>query len=225
MMGIEDPVGKNITWEEGSRQIIGVVKDFHYGSLHNKVEPLIIRFDATGNNVLVKIKAGMEKTTLEAIKKYQAQFAPKYPFEFTFLDEKYQAMYESESRIAALSNYVAVLAILISCLGLFGLAAFTAERRRKEIGIRKVLGSSELGIISLLSGEFTKMVLLSILIALPVSYLLASSWLNSFAESIAIEWGYFALAGLLALLVSWITVGTQAIKAARMNPIQTLRDE
>jgi ABC-type antimicrobial peptide transport system permease subunit len=225
MMGIENPVGKSIGWEEGSRQIIGVVKDFHYGSLHNKIEPLIFRFEATGNNILVKIKAGTEKTTLEKLKQYHAEFIPKYPFEFTFLDEKYQAMYESEVRVAALSNYVAVLAILISCLGLFGLASFTAQRRRKEIGIRKVLGSSVFGIVSLLSGEFTKMVVLAILIALPISYLLVSSWLNNFAESIAMEWWYFALAGLLALLISWMTVGAQAIKAARINPIQTLRDE
>jgi hypothetical protein len=225
MMGIENPVGKSIGWEEGKRQIIGVVKDFHYGSLHNKIEPLIIRFDATGNNILVKMNAGTEKTTLARIKKFHAEFLPKYPFEFTFLDEKYQKLYESESRVAALSNYVAVLAILISCLGLFGLASFTAERRRKEIGIRKVLGSSEFGIVTLLSGEFTKMVFLAILIGLPVSYLVASNWLNNFAERIDIEWWYFALAGLLALLVSWLTVGTQAIKAARINPIQTLRDE
>jgi ABC-type antimicrobial peptide transport system permease subunit len=225
MMGLENPVGKSIGWEEGKRQIIGVVKDFHYGSLHNKIEPLIFRFDATGNNILVKIKAGTEKTTLERIKKFQAQFLPKHPFEFTFLDEDYQKLYESESRIAALSHYVAVLAILISCLGLFGLASFTAERRRKEIGIRKVLGSSQFGIVSLLSGEFTRMVLISIIIGLPVSYLIASSWLNNFAERIAIEWWYFALAGLLALLISWLTLGTQAIKAARTNPILTLRDE
>ena len=225
MMGIENPVGKSIQWEEGSRQIIGVVKDFHYGSLHNKVEPLIIRFDATGNNVLVKIKAGMEKTTLAGLEKFHSQFLPKYAFEFTFMDEKYQAMYESENKVAALSNYVAILAILLSCLGLFGLASFTAERRRKEIGIRKVLGSSELGIVSLLSGEFTRMVLLAIVIALPVSYLMATSWLNNFAESIAIEWWYFALAALMALLISWMTVGMQAIKAARVNPVKSLKDE
>jgi ABC-type antimicrobial peptide transport system permease subunit len=225
MMGLENPVGKSIGWEEGKRQIIGVVKDFHYGSLHNKIEPLILRLDPTGNNILVKIKAGMEKTTLEQLMKYQAQFVPKYPFEFTFLDENYQAMYESESRVAALSNYVAILAILISCLGLFGLASFTAERRRKEIGIRKVLGSSQFGIVTLLSGEFTKMVFLSILIGLPVSYLIASSWLANFADHIDIEWWYFALAGLAALLISWLTVGSQAIKAAKINPIQNLREE
>jgi predicted permease len=225
MMGIENPVGKSIQWEKGSREIIGVVKDFHYGSLHNKVEPLIFRFDLNGGNILVKIKAGMEKTALEGLKKFQREFLPKYPFEFTFLDEDYQKLYESESRVAALSNYFAALAIVISCLGLFGLATFTAERRRKEIGIRKVLGSSEFGIVTLLSGEFTKMVFLAILIALPLSYLVASSWLGNFAESITLEWWYFALAGLLALLISWLTVGTQAIKAARINPIQILRDE
>jgi ABC-type antimicrobial peptide transport system permease subunit len=174
---------------------------------------------------MVKLKAGMEKSAIEGLKKFHAGFLPKYPFEFTFMDENYQALYESESRVATLSNYFAALAILISCLGLFGLASFTAERRRKEIGIRKVLGSSEFGIIALLSGEFTKLVFLAILIALPVSYLIASRWLGNFAESIDIEWGYFASVSLLAVLISWITVGTQAIKAAKINPIHYLRDE
>jgi ABC-type antimicrobial peptide transport system permease subunit len=225
MMGIENPVGKNIQFGNENKQIVGVVKDFHYGSLHNKVEPLIFRFDPNGSNIMVKLKAGMEKAAIEGLKKFHAGFLPKYPFEFTFMDENYQALYESESRVATLSNYFAALAILISCLGLFGLASFTAERRRKEIGIRKVLGSSEFGIIALLSGEFTKLVFLAILIALPVSYLIASRWLGNFAESIDIEWGYFASVSLLAVLISWITVGTQAIKAAKINPIHYLRDE
>ncbi len=225
MMDLEDPVGKSIGWEEGSRQIIGVVKDFHYGSLHNKIEPLIIRFDATGNNVLVKIKAGMEKTTLERLEKYQREFLPQYPFEYTFLNEKYQAQYESESRVAALSNYFAGLAILISCLGLFGLATFTAERRRKEIGVRKVLGASRFNIVYLLSSDFTKLVLVAISLSLPVSYLMVKHWLNNFEYRIDLHWWYFAGAGLAALLIAWLTVSTQAVKAASMNPAHSLKDE
>jgi hypothetical protein len=225
MMGIEDPVGKSIGWEEGTRQIIGVVKDFHYGSLHNKIEPLILRFEATGNNVLVKIKAGMEKSTLERLEKYQREFLPQYPFEFTFLDEKYQAMYESESRVAALSNYFAGLAIIISCLGLFGLATFTAERRRKEIGVRKVLGASRLSIVYLLSSDFTRLVAVAICISLPLSYLVVTKWLQNFEYRITLEWWYFAGVGLTALLIAWLTVSTQAVNAATVNPVQSLKDE
>jgi ABC-type antimicrobial peptide transport system permease subunit len=225
MMGIKNPVGKSIAWENGSRQIIGVVKDFHYGSLREKVEPLIFRFDPTGSTMLVKIKAGAERTTLERIQKFQRGFLPRYPFEFAFLDQKYQALYASESRVAVLSNYFAVLAILISCLGLLGLAAFTAQRRRKEIGIRKVLGASEAGIAFSLSGEFTRLVLLAVVLALPVSYLLARKWLDSFAYRIELSWWYFAGAGGLALLVAWLTVGTQALNAARTNPVTVLNNE
>lgn len=142
MMGLKHPVGTSIQWEDKSRQIIGVVKDFHYGSLHDKVDPLIFRFNPNGETIMVKINAGMEKNTLEKLKEFHHEFLPLYPFEFTFMDDDYAALYKSESRVAVLSNYVAALSILISCLGLFGLAAFTAERRRKEIGVRKVLGST-----------------------------------------------------------------------------------
>ncbi len=225
MMGITDPVGKSIAWENSSRQIIGVVKDFHYGSLHEKVEPLIFRFDPTGGTIMVKIKAGMEKNALEGIKRFHRQFLPRHPFAYTFMDADYQALYESESRVAALSNYFAVLAILISCLGLLGLAAFTAQRRRKEISIRKVLGASQARIAFLLSGEFTRLVLVAVIIALPVSYGLARKWLAGFAYRIDLTWWYFAGAGLLALLVAWLTVGVQAINAARANPVKALNSE
>jgi predicted permease len=225
LMGIKNPVGKSIAWENHSRQIIGIVKDFHYGSLHQKVEPLIFRFDPTGGTVLVKMKAGTETATLEDIQKLQRDFLPRYPFEFAFLDQKYQALYAAESRVATLSNYFAVLAILISCLGLLGLAAFTAQRRRKEIGIRKVLGASQVGIAFSLSGEFTRLVLLAVVIALPVSYLLARRWLESFAYRMELTWWLFAGAGLLALLIAWLTVAWQAVNAARINPVKVLGND
>jgi ABC-type lipoprotein release transport system permease subunit len=225
MMGIANPVGKSIAWENSSRQIIGVVKDFHYGSLHEKVEPLIFRFDPTGGTIMVKIKAGTEKTALAGLKQFHAQFLPRHPFAFTFMDADYQALYESESKTAALSNYFAVLAILISCLGLLGLAAFTAQRRRKEISIRKVLGASQAGIAFLLSGEFTRLVLVAVVIALPVSYFLARKWLESFAYRIDLVWWHFAGAGLLAVLIAWLTVVGQAVNAARTNPVKALNQE
>ena len=177
------------------------------------------------NTVVVKIQAGEERETITRLEKLYDKFNPGVPFEFRFLDEEYQAHYISEQRVANLSKHFSVIAILISCLGLFGLAAFTAERRIKEIGIRKILGSTNWGIVQLLSGDFTKMVLIAIVIALPISYFIVKNWLESFAYRIDLEWWYFASAGLLALLIAWLTVGFQTVKAARVNPVECLQDE
>ncbi|HET9435194.1 MAG TPA: FtsX-like permease family protein, partial [Chitinophagaceae bacterium] len=131
----------------------------------------------------------------------------------------------SENKVAVLSKYFAVIAIIISCLGLFGLAAFTAQRRQKEIGIRKILGATEAGIVSLLSTDFTKMILIAIAIALPVSYFVALEWLERFAYRIELEWWFFVGAGVTALLIAWITIGMQTIKAAHINPAECVRNE
>ncbi len=224
LMALPKPVGTTIDMN-GRSQIIGVVKDFHYGSLHNAVEPLIFRFDPTGRNVMVKIKAGSERETVKQLKKFYNDFLPNYAFDFTFLDADYQALYDAESRVATLSNYFAGLAILISCLGLFGLAAFTAERRRKEIGVRKVLGASSWSIVYLLSSDFTKLVGLAICVSLPISYLLVQKWLANFESRIDLHWGYFLGAGFVALVIAWLTVGLQAVKAAAINPAHSLKDE
>lgn len=225
MMGLENPIGKALDFGETTREIIGVVKDFHYGSIHAPIEPLILRFRNFGTDIMVRIQAGTERTTIKEIEKIFQVFHPNVPFRYSFLDEDYQALYESEQRIASLALYSACLAILISCLGLFGLATFTAERRRKEIGIRKVLGASEWSIVRLLSGGFSKMVLLAILIAVPISYLMAQRWLESFAYKIGLEWWFFALAAVLALLIAWLTVSVQTFRAAQANPIEGLRRE
>jgi ABC-type antimicrobial peptide transport system permease subunit len=174
---------------------------------------------------MVKLPAGKEKETIERLEQFYKNFNPGFSFDYKFLDQEYQAQYNAEKRVAALSKYFAGLAILISCLGLFGLAAFTAERRFKEIGIRKVLGSSVFGIVWLLSSDFTKIVFVSILIALPISYFITKHWLDSFAFKIELKWWYFIGAGLTSLLIAWLTVGTQAIKAARINPTQCLHNE
>ena len=174
---------------------------------------------------MVRIKTGMEKEALERLKVFYQSFNPGFSFDYKFLNKDYQALYSSEERVSVLSRYFAGMAIIISCLGLFGLSTFTAVRRRKEIGIRKVLGSSEFKIIYLLSGDFTKLVFTAILIALPISYFLIKNWLNSFAYRIYLNPWYFLSAGIITLLIAWITVGTQAFKAARINPSQCLRDE
>ncbi|MFK7774154.1 MAG: ABC transporter permease [Saprospiraceae bacterium] len=223
-MEIENPIGQKISMNGGS-EIIGVVKNFHYGSLHNELEPLIFRFDSHGGNIMLKIKAGTETITIDKIKKIHQEFLPAYSFEFTFLDDEYQALYEAETKVSTLSKYFAGLAILISCLGLFGLAMFTAERRKKEIGIRKVLGSSVFEIVKMLTSDFTKTVIIAICISIPISYLIAQSWLDNFAYNITLTWWLFFIPALLVLFIAWATVGLQTIKAASANPVQSLKDE
>ena len=226
-MSMEDPIGKTITlWGENKLEIIGVVKDFHFQSLHNEVKPLF--FILTPENtwhIMARIQAGTEKQTLAELKAYYEDFNPGFAFEYNFMDETYKTHYEAEQRVSTLSRFFAGMAIVISCLGLFGLASFTAERRQKEIGIRKVLGSSVLNIVYLLSSDFTKLVGFSILLALPVSYYLISDWLDQFAFRISLEIWFFVGAGLLSLIIAWLTVGSQALRAAHVNPAECLRDE
>lgn len=225
MMGFRDPVGKTIQDGQQEKQIIGVVKDFQYGSLHHQISPVFFRYSSKGSDVMVKIQSGSEKNTIERLTEVYAKFHPGYPFEFTFLDTDYRQLYDSENKIAVLSKYFAGIAIIISCLGLFGLAAFTAQRRQKEIGIRKILGATEAGIVNLLSTDFTKMILIAIAFALPVSYFAALKWLENFAYRIELEWWFFAGAGVTVLLIAWITIGMQTLKSARTNPAECIRNE
>lgn len=225
-MGITDPIGKVVKLWGEEREIIGVVKDFNFESLHEEVKPVVIWLAPwRTSNIAVKVKAGRERETIDQLQSLFQTFYPGFPFDYQFLDQQYQQQYIAEQRVSTLSKYFAGLAILISCLGLFGLSAFTAERRLKEIGIRKVLGASVFGIVRLLSGDFTKMVLVAIMLALPISYFIAKNWLQDFAFSIDLAWWYFAGAGLVALLIAWLSVGFQTFKAARVNPVKCLKDE
>ena len=174
---------------------------------------------------MVRLEAGREKEGLDEIARLVSSFNPGFPFEYEFLDDNYKALYASEQRIGTLSKYFSSLAILISCLGLFGLALFTAERRRKEISIRKVLGQTVTQVTVMLSSEFAKLVMISIVIALPISYLLAHDWLLGFAYHIPLKIWYFIGAGLVALALALITVGSQAVQAANRNPVDGLREE
>src|SRR6185295_12559538 len=155
-------------------------KNFNFESLHEKVKPCFFQVYPVMFNFVVKVQGGTEQSTIQQIQKLHDTFASGFPFDYKFLDENYQRLYLSEQRVSVLSRYFAGIAILISCLGLFGLAAFTAERRLKEISIRKILGSSEFGIVYLLSSDFTKTVLASIVIALPISYFMTRHWLDGF---------------------------------------------
>jgi putative ABC transport system permease protein len=225
-MGLEDPIGKTVRFWGGDKKILGVAKDFHFKSLHEKVSPLIFMLEPEQTmKVMVKLEAGQEKEALDRLEAFYSEFNPGYTFDYSFLDQDYQAQYVAEQRVSSLSKYFAGFAILISCLGLFGLASFTAERRLKEIGVRKILGSSVWSIVLLLTSDFTKMVGAAILIALPISYYLTSTWLQDFAYSIDLTVWYFAGAGAVALIIAWITVGMQTLRAARVNPADCLRYE
>lgn len=224
-MGLKDPIGARVKLWGMDQVIVGVVKDYHYESLHEPNKPLFMRMDPDTYQIAVKLDASREREAIAAIEALHKKFNPKFAFSYRFLDEQYQSQYAAEERVSILSRYFAGLAILISCLGLFGLAAFTAERRTKEIGIRKVLGSSEWGIVYLLSSEFTRIVLIAVLIAMPVSYWAARSWLATFAFHTSLSVWFFVLAGVVALLIAWFTVSTQAFRAARVNPARCLNEQ
>jgi putative ABC transport system permease protein len=228
VMGFENAIGKRVKGN-GSLEIIGVVKDFHLESFHEEVKPQLFvmhrRKFAPPSLIMARIEAGKEKETLKRLDTFYKAYNPGFPLDYTFLDDDYLALYTSEQRVSTLSKYFAGLAILISCLGLFGLAAFTAQRRIKEIGIRKILGSSGLGIVRLLSSDFTKTILIAIMIALPLSYFITTKWLAGFAYRIDLEWWFFAGSGCLALLIALFTVALQTVRASRVNPTECLKHE
>ena len=226
-IGFKNAVGKTITWGNHRGRVIGVLKDFHFNSMHEAIEPLIMRLDENWNwgTILVRIKAGKTKEAIADLQKICKELNPKFPFTYQFSDLEYAKLYTSEAVVSKLANIFAFLAIFISCLGLFGLATFTAEQRTKEIGVRKVLGASVPNIISLLSTIFLKPVILAFFIAFPVAWYVMSNWLRSYAYKIDIGWWMFALAGLLTVCIAMLTVSYQSIKAAVANPVKSLRTE
>lgn len=226
-MGLENPIGQTITlWEEYDMQIIGVLKDFHYQSIHNEVSPAFFRLRPQyAWNTAVRLEGGKEVQAMADIQLLYESFNPGFIFEYEFLDKSYQELYSSELRVSALSSYFAGFAILISGLGLFGLASFTAERRIKEIGIRKVLGASVSNIVMMLSKDFTRLVGISILIALPISYYFMDKWLEDFAYKIDLSIWIFLGAAIASLAIAWLTVSSQALRAAHINPSKCLKDE
>ncbi|WP_422082905.1 ABC transporter permease [Ulvibacterium sp.] len=226
LMGLENPIGKRVSLENTNFEIVGVTEDFHFASLHEEIKPLffVLRPEWT-RTVMAKIKGGQEKLALGQLQDFYERYNPGLEFDYKFLDETYAAQYAAEQRVSILAKYFAGLAILISCLGLFGLATFNAERRRKEISIRKVLGQSATQVTLMLSSEFAKLVLIAMLIALPIAYILVGNWLSGFAYRIPLHIWYFLTAGSVALGVAMLTVGGQAIRAANHNPVEGLREE
>ena len=205
--------------------VIGVVKNFHFESLRQNIGALAMVLSANSGAASFRLSSTNLPALVRQIETKWKQVAPGQPFSYAFLEDSFDAMYRAEQRIGTIALTFAVLAILIACLGLFGLAAFMAEQRTKEIGVRKVLGASVFSIVGLLSKDFLRLVLIAILIASPIAWYAMSQWLKDFAYKIDIEWWYFALAGSLAVGIALLTVSFQSIKAALMNPVKSLRSE
>jgi len=227
LTGMEDPIGKKFTLWNISGPIIGVVKDYHFKSLHAKIEPLVLRmFHRNWNRyVIMRIRSDGITETLKSVENAYKKFHPGYPFEFQFLDEALDALYSSEKRTGRVFRYFMFLAIFISCLGLFGLASFMADQRTKEIGIRKVLGASVSGIFVMLLKEFVKWVLLASAISWPLAYYAMDRWLKNFAYRTDIALWIFLVSGILGLAAAFATVSYQSLKASVANPVDSLRYE
>lgn len=213
-----------MTFKDG--QIIGVVKDFHFKSLHQKIEPIVLELSSGAYNyVLARIRPENIPQTLEFLQETMRRFSPNYPFDYFFQDAYFESLYRSEERMRQIFGYFTFLAIFIACLGLFGLASFSAEQRTKEVGIRKVLGATVTSIVGLLSKDFLRLVLVAFVVAAPVAYLAMNRWLADFAYRIDIGWWVFLLAGGLAFVIAVLTVSTQAVRSAMTNPADSLRYE
>lgn len=224
-MGLEQAVGTQVAIGEEEYEIVGVTRDFHFESLHEQVRPTYFRLnDRWALKMAARITAGREQETLSRLESLYRSFQSGFPFQYTFLNEDYQQKYLAEKRVASLSRYFAGLAILISCLGLLGLSAYTAERRVREIGIRKVMGATAGNIIWLLSRDFTRLVFIAILLAVPLGFWATDSWLDTFAYHVSLQWWVFVLAAGVMLLITWLTVGVQTFKAARVSPVDCLQE-
>lgn len=227
LTALKEPIGQQVDFDGHYKPfIVGVLADFNFESLHNEIQPMFF-YPTTGdfNTITVKIAPEEVQTTLDQIKKSWDEMGLSENFSFTFLDQDINKRYEAEIRFLQVFTVLSILAILIACLGLFGLAAFSAEQRTKEIGIRKVLGATISGITTLLAQDFLKLILIALVIACPLAWYFMNQWLQDFAYHIDMQWWMFVVAGVLALGIAFLTIGFQSIKAALMNPVKSLRSE
>jgi putative ABC transport system permease protein len=224
---LDKPIGTPIRALDGhpAGRIIGVVKDFHYRSLHRKIEPLVLRYDPNNMWCMSVKMNGNLKDNLAALEKEWKKLAPDYPFSYQFVDETIERQYKAEQNTGVLIGSFALLAIVIACLGLLGLTAFMTEQRKKEIGVRKVLGASVSGIIVLLSKEFSRLVIIAFIIVVPLAWYVMNQWLADFAYQVQVGPFVFIGAGLIILVIAFASVFYQALKAAVVNPSETLRNE
>jgi len=224
----EQAVGKwiqNVMRDPGHRTIVGVVEDFNFESLKDQIAPMVISTGQDWRVAVIRLKPGHLRSTVDNIGKIYANAAPGFPFEYNFLDEQFNQHYKDEIRQGTILSIFSAIAIFIACLGLFGLASYTAVKRTKEIGVRKVLGSSVQNIVILLSKDLLKPVLLGTVMVIPIGYFIMIKWLQGFAYRISIHWWMFAVSALAAILIAMITVSSQAVKAALASPVKSLKTE
>jgi putative ABC transport system permease protein len=229
-MNIEGPGSEWIDFMNTKGRIIGVVENFHFRHLSSEIKPIILtihpqNYDYFLNYVAVKINSDNIPETLAYVKHIFARFAPDFPFDYQFVDQVFDQLYRTETRLKEIFNYFTLFAIFISCLGLFGLSSFLSGQRTKEVGIRKVLGASILQVIFLQTKEFTKWILIANLVAWPASYYALHLWFQNYAYHISLSFDLFIFAGGLAFMVALLTVSWQAVKAAIANPVESLRYE
>ncbi|MBL7993224.1 MAG: ABC transporter permease [Candidatus Kapabacteria bacterium] len=227
--GAENPLGKTVRTPNESKKeiytVIGVVKDFHFESLRETIQPLVMFYGTKFGGTVIRFNAAETASVLAQVESTWKRLSPQKPFEYKFMDDSFREIYKSEQRIGAILGVFTALAIAIACLGLFGLAAFTAEQRTKEIGIRKVLGASVASIIGLLSKDFLKLVGIAIVVAVPLAWYGMSAWLRDFAYRVELSWWMFALAAAASVVIAFLTVAGQSWRAAQSNPVQSLRSE
>ena len=220
----EEAIGKHF-YNQGEKTVIGVIKDFHMHSLHQPIRPLMLRLhDNAWRFISVKVRPEDISKTIKILEKSLKQITP-YPFEYQFLDDQYNQLYESEMKMGEILGFFTFLSILIGSLGVFGMAAFTTSQRSKEIGIRKAMGASVRSIILLLSKDYIKLVLISFILAFPLSWYANQIWLKEFVYRIDNAWWILGLSGLMVLLIAYVAIGYQSIRAALNNPIDSLRNE
>lgn len=224
-MTIDNAVGKTIAWDEKPRTVVGVVQDFNFKPIQQPIEPLVLRLNRWGGSVIVRTNPESTKATIAALEKISLELNPQFPFTYNFLDQDLDNLYKGEEKMGVLFNLFSILGIFISCLGLFGLSAFMAEQRTKEIGVRKVLGASVFNIVVLLGSNYTRLVAIAIVLSIPIAWFTTNSWLNSFAYRIEINGWIFIFAAGLAVAIAWLTVSFETIKAAVVNPISSLRSD
>jgi len=225
-MNVENPVGTNVQIWDREGQVIGIVKDFHLGSFYDPIEPMVMMLDTEDNYLtFVRPAPGRTEEALAAFESVFREFNPLFPFEYDFLDESFEENYRSEIIIGNLALWFMILAIFIACLGLFGLASFTAQRRTREIGIRKVLGASVPSVVMLLSREFVALVVAAFVLAAPVSWYVMNLWLDKFEFRTELGVSVFVSAAGMIMLIAYATVSYQSIRAALANPADSLRSD
>lgn len=218
-------VGQQISFAGRKGSIVGVVADFNFKPIQRTIEPLVMCLNKWGGYIVVKTRPGATEATIRSLGKISQALEPAYPFAYNFLDQDLANQYKGEQQMGSIFNLFALLAVFISCLGLYGLSAYMAEQRTKEIGVRKVLGASLFNIVRLLSGDFTRLIVIAMVIAIPLARWAVNQWLASFAYHIQVGWGVFLLAPLVALVIAWITVSYESIKVGVANPVKSLRSE